>query len=272
MKRIRFRDAPARGLLLAAAVLCLATLTGCPPHSRFLERKIAIKGRTYHYRVWVPPHYSKLRRWPVILFLHGSGERGDDNLRQLTSGLPAVLTRDEKRYPAIVVLPQCELNREWYGQMEMVALAALDASIREFHGDRNRVILTGISMGGSGAWYFARHPERWAAVVPVCGEVVRALDDPWPLDPPADISDLLHAMNPFEALARTIGKVPVWAFHGADDFVIPADQSRMMVDALRNAGGNVRYTEYPDVGHDAWDRAYDDPELVTWMLAQKRQR
>jgi predicted peptidase len=272
VKRIRFRDEPARALLLAAAVFWLATLTACSPESKFLERGVTIQGRTHQYRVWVPPHYTRLRRWPVILFLHGSGERGDDNLRQLTIGLPSMLTRDVKRFPAIVVLPQCELNREWYGEMETVALAALDASIREFHGDRNRVILTGISMGGAGAWYLARHPHRWAAVVPVCGEVVRDLDDPWPLDPPPDISNLLHAPNPFAVLARSIGNVPVWVFHGADDPVIPVDQSRMMVDALRHAGGNIRYTEYPGVGHDAWDRAYDDPELPKWMLAQKKRR
>jgi predicted peptidase len=272
VKRIRSRDVVVRAGLLAAAFLLLTTLTACPPDPKFLERRIAIEGRTYRYRVWVPPHYTKLRRWPVILFLHASGERGDDNLRQLTIGLPAVLTRDARRYPAIVVVPQCPLNREWYGEMETQALAALDASIREFHGDRNRVILTGISMGGAGAWYFARHPQRWAAVVPVCGEVVRELDDPWPLDPPSDISNLLHAANPFAALARSIGKVPVWAFHGANDPVIPVDQSRMMVDALKKAGGTVRYTEYPGVGHDAWDRAYDDPELPKWMLAQKKRR
>jgi predicted peptidase len=181
-----------------------------------------------------------------------------------------MLARDPKRYPAIVVLPQCELDREWYGAMETQALAALDASIREFHVDKKRVILTGISMGGAGAWYFARNSQRWAAVVPVSGEVVRDLDDPWPLDPPPDIASLLQATNPFAALARRIGKVPVWAFHGADDPVIRVDQSRMMVDALRNAGGIVRYTEYQGAGHDIWDRAYDDPALPKWMLAQKR--
>jgi predicted peptidase len=259
---------------LALALLILSTScslpTACAPASNFIERRVVVEGRTVRYRVWLPPHYTKLRRWPVILFLHGSGERGDDNLRQLTTGLPALLARESKRYPAIVVVPQCQLGREWYGEMETQALAALDASVHEFRGDRRRVYLTGISMGGAGVWYFARHPKRWAAIVPVSGEVVREVDDPWPLDPPPEISTLLHAPDPFAALAHAIGKLPVWAFHGSDDPVIPVDQSRMMVNALKNAGGNVRYTEYPGVGHDSWDRAYDDPSLPLWLLAQRR--
>lgn len=261
-----------RGRTLFSALLALILFSSCPPEAQFLERQVVLDGRAYRFRVWLPPRYSELRRWPVILFLHGSGERGDDNLRQLTIGLPAAVTRNPDRYPAIIVAPQCALGREWYGEMETMALAALDQSIAEFHGDRNRVILTGISMGGAGAWYMARNPERWAAVVPVCGEVVRELDDPFPLDPPPDISTLLHATDPFAALAKRIGSVPVWAFHGADDEVIPVDQSRMMINALKNAGGNVRYTEYPETGHDAWDRAYDERELPLWMLLQRKGR
>jgi len=255
-------------LNFAFCILNFAFAT-CTPQSRFLERKVIVDGRVYRYRVWLPPRYTKLRRWPVILFLHGSGERGDDNLRSLTMGLPALLAHDPSRYRAVVVIPQCALNREWYGEMETQALAALDASVKEFRGDRRRIYLTGISMGGAGAWYFARHRGRWAAVVPVCGEVVRQKDDPFPLDPPPEIAQLLGTRDPYDALARAIGKTPVWIFHGADDPVIPADQSRRMFIALRAHHGNARYTEYPGVGHDAWDRAYGERELPRWLLTQR---
>ncbi len=231
---------------------------------------MAVNGHFYRYRVWLPPHYSKIHHWPVILFLHGSGERGDDNLSQLTVGLPLVLSSDPDRYPAVVVLPQCVADQEWYGEMEQQALAALDASIEEFHGDRTRVYLTGISMGGSGVWYFARHPQRWAALVPIAGEVVRQSDDPFPRRPPPGLMQVLLAPDPYGVLARDIGKIPVWAFHSVDDDEVPVAQSRRMVAALRAAGGDVRYTEYNGVGHDSWDSAYQDPRLALWMMRQKK--
>src|SRR5436853_3796769 len=200
-------------LLISAFCILHFAFASCSAEPKFLERKVAIDGRTYAYRVWLPPHYTKLRRWPVILFLHGSGESGDDNLRPLTTALPALLARDPSRYRAVVVIPQCPLGREWYGEMETQALAALDQSIKEFRGDPRRVIITGVSMGGAGAWYFARHPRRFAAIVPVCGEVVRASDDPFPSEPPADLLSILRAPDPYRALAARIGNTPVWAFH-----------------------------------------------------------
>jgi predicted peptidase len=262
---------PARLLVLISSFwLLLCACASCTPQSQFLERAITIDGRVYRYRVWLPPHYTKLRRWPVILFLHGSGERGDDNVRQLTVGLPALLGRDSSRYTAVVVVPQCATGHEWYGEMETQALAALDASVKEFRGDPRRVYLTGISMGGAGVWFLARHRSRWAAVVPVCGEVVRQPDDPFPIALPEDLGKLLKAPDPYDALAAAIGPTPVWIFHGEDDDVIPADQSRRMFIALRAHHGDARYTQYAGVGHDAWDRAYDDPSLPKWLLAQRR--
>ena len=257
----------ARQFFAALALLVVGT---CSPQSKFLERSVTVEGRVYRYRVWLPPHYTRLRRWPVILFLHGSGERGDDNLRQLTIGLPALLARDPARYRAVVVVPQCALGHEWYGEMETQALAALDASIKEFRGDRRRVYLTGMSMGGAGVWFLARHRSRWAAVVPVCGEVVRQPDDPFPIEPPPDIAKMLHAADPYDAVAAAIGPTPVWIFHGAADDVIPADQSRRMSVALHAHRNDARLTLYEGVGHNAWDRAYAEPSLATWLLAQRR--
>jgi len=230
---------------------------------------VTLGERTYRYRVWLPPHYTKLHHWPVILYLHGSAERGDDNVRQLTSGLGPAVERYGQRYKAIVIFPQCRDGEEWYGDEEGQALAALNATITEFHGDLRRVYLTGISMGGSGAWFMARHRKKWAAVVPIAGEIVRAPDDPYPSDPPPDIARIVGAPDPYATLAETIGKTPVWAFHGAADDTVSVEQSRRMVAALQKVGGVVRYTEYPGVGHDSWDATYGNPLLVTWLLAQR---
>ena len=258
----------ARRFLGALLLLAGCSLT-CNQQSKFLIREVVVGGHVYRYRVWLPARYTKLRRWPVILFLHGSGESGSDNVGQLDGALPALLARGPSLYRAVVVIPQCPTDREWYGEMETQALAALDASIKEFRGDPRRVYLTGLSMGGAGVWYFARHPGRWAALVPICGEVVRQSNDPFPTEPPPDIRQLLHTANPYDTLARAIGSTPVWIFHGSNDPEVSPEQSRRMFAALRAHHGNVHYTEYPGVGHDSWDRAYADPALPRWILAQR---
>lgn len=252
------------------AVLAVLLLgVACARRSAFLERSVTVNNHTYRYRVWLPAHYTKLHHWPVVLYLHGSGQRGDDNLRQLTVGLPPALEKYGQRYKCVVVMPQCPYNAEWYGDMEVMAQAALEESIREFHGDRRRVYLTGNSMGGIGTWYMARHRRRFAAILPVCGAVTRAPNDPFPTDPPPDIARIAYARDPFGTLAQEIGPTPIWAFHGASDEVIPVSETRNMVAAMQRAGGNVRYTEYPGAGHDVWDRVYADPGVAHWMLGQR---
>jgi predicted peptidase len=255
----------ARRLFLLSAICCLLS---CSRQAQFLERSVTIGERTYKYRVWLPPHYSKVHHWPVVLYLHGSAERGDDNVRQLASGLPIALTHHAQRYKCIVVIPQCHDGEEWYGEMETQALAALEETIREFRGDRRRLYITGVSMGGAGTWYMARH-RRWAAVLPVCGEVSRQPNDPFPSDPPPDLARIVGAADPFAAMAAAIGPTPVWAFHGSADPVIPVTQSRAMTAAL---GNTARYTEYKGAGHAIWDAVYADPNVAHWMLAQKKKR
>ena len=257
------------GLLLTMLGLALS---GCSRRTDFLERSVSASGQIYRYRVWLPPHYTKLRRWPVVLYLHGSGERGDDNVRQIGVGLAPALEHFKERYECVVVFPQCADGQEWYGPMEQMALAALDQTVTEFHGDPRRIALTGISMGGAGAWYMGRHQKRFASIVPVCGEVERQPGDPFPGDPPPDLMALLTAPDPYAALARAIGATPVWAVHGAEDDVVPVTESRSMTAALTKAGGTVHYTEVPGAGHDVWDRAYADEALVRWMLEQRLPR
>jgi predicted peptidase len=253
-------------VLLIVVILSLA----CARQSRFLERSVTLGEHQYRYRLWLPAHYTKLHHWPVILFLHGSTERGDDNLRQLSVGLAPALERFSERYKCIVVLPQCRFGQEWYGEMELQALAALENTIREFHGDRHRVYLTGISIGGSGAWYMARHRRLFAAVVPICGEVARDPDDPFPVEPPPDIARIVGAQDPYATLAALVGATPVWVFHGANDPISPVTQSRKMAAALQRNGGRVRYSEYAGVGHNAWDLAYADANMIRWLLQQRR--
>jgi predicted peptidase len=254
-----------RPLALALLLLSLS----CSTRSHFLERTVTLGEHQYHYRVWLPARYSKLRRWPVVLYLHGSAERGNDNVRQLSNGLAPALERLRDQYKAVVVFPQCRMGEEWYGEMELQALAALEETLREFHGDRRRIYLTGISMGGAGAWYMARHPHKFAAVVPVCGEVARQQGDPFPAEPPPDIERIVKATDPYAAMARAIGKTPVWAFHGGQDDIVPVSESRSMYAALKRAGGNVRYTEVAGARHDVWDVAYANGDMIRWLLEQR---
>jgi predicted peptidase len=252
-----------------ALLILVLGAAACTRAPRFLERDVTLGDHVYHYRVWLPPHYTALHHWPVILFLHGSAERGDDNLRQLSLGLGPALQKHPDWWRAVVVFPQCADGAEWYGDQELQALAALEATIREFHGNRRRIYLTGVSMGGAGTWYMARHRRLFAAIVPVSGEVVRQPDDPFPSDPPPDIARILGAPNPYLALAQTLGNMPTWVFHGSEDNVIPVTEARNMVAALQENHGNVHYTEYKGVGHDCWDLAYGNHDLVTWLFQQR---
>jgi predicted peptidase len=253
-------------------LLLLVPGLSCARRSQFLERQITLGEETYRYRVWLPPHYTRVHHWPVVLFLHGSGERGDDNVQQISTGLAPALEHYSERYKCIVVFPQARSGQEWYGDMELQALAALDRSVREFHGDPSRIYLTGVSMGGAGAWYMARHRHKFAAVVPVCGDVTRPADDPFPVDPPPDIARIVGAADPYATLASVIGRTPVWAFHGAQDSVVPVAESRSMFAALQRAGGRVNYTEYKNQGHEIWDLAYADRHMVHWLLSQQMGR
>lgn len=236
----------------------------------FLHRTVEVDSVTYKYQVYLPESYTPSKTWPVVFFLHGAGERGGDGERQTELGLPARL-REEKNFPAIVVMPQCAQG-SWWGDpaMEAQAFAALDAAVKEFHGDRERIILTGLSMGGYGVWAFGyKYPEKFAALVPVCGGVVASrrflMAPPWhPLSKnPAD---------PYGETAGHLTKIPIWAFHGDSDPRVPVTESRKLTEAIKARGGKVRYTEYPSVAHNAWDRAYWEEELFPWILAQRKPR
>ncbi len=237
-----------------------------PLPTGFLDRQVVVDGVTYKYQVYVPQAWTAQKKWPVVLFLHGAGERGEDGLLQTEVGLPSAIRRTPERFPAVVVMPQCRKNA-WWNQPAMTAqaLRALEQATVEWNGDTARTLLTGLSMGGYGTWSIAsKFPGRFAALVPICGGIGKrplpaTVQVPFPGEGSTD---------PHATVAQQIGKTPVWVFHGAKDPTVSVDEARKMVEALKAAGGNVRYTEYPEAGHDSWTAAYRDPELATWLFSR----
>jgi predicted peptidase len=199
------------------------------------------------YQIFVPHTQKSGEKLPVILFLHGSGETGTDGEAQVKQGIGSAIKKQEKTFPFLTILPQSH-KRTWQATSEdgKRAMAILDLVTKEYNGDPDRTYLTGLSMGGFGTWSLAMaHPDRWAAIVPICG-----------------------AGNVKEA--AKIAKIPCWDFHGDADTAVKVEGSRKMIAALKAAGGDPKYTEYPGVGHNSWDRAYGTAELYTWLLEHKR--
>ena len=232
-----------------------------PQDTGFLNRKIELHGITYRFQVYLPVEWRRDdgKLWPIILFLHGRGERGSEGMWQTQIGIAEAVRNHPDRWPFVIVMPQCPLSAHWTdpAMLEM-AMAALEQEASEFHGDPSRTYLTGLSMGGYGAWELAKtHPHRWAAIAIAAGGIF------WGYEP-----DRWQQMSvlPTE-YARALGHTPVWLFHGSMDPTVTPRQSQLMFDALEAAGGNVRFWLYQGVLHDCWTRAYDEPDLPRWLLA-----
>ncbi|MBP8305263.1 MAG: prolyl oligopeptidase family serine peptidase [Phycisphaerae bacterium] len=210
-------------------------------HPQSFEKQVTVK---LDYLLYLPADYHKdpNQKWPLILFLHGIGERGADPNKVAATGLPQVL-KDKKDFRFVVVSPQCPSDT-WWRSFDLNAL--LDDVLVRYRVDPDRVYLTGLSMGGYGSWDLAgTSPQRFAAAAPMCG-----------------------GGNP--ASARRMRGLPFWVFHGDADPVVPVKQSDDMVEALKQAGAEVKYTRYPGVGHDCWTQSYNNPELYTWFLSHTR--
>jgi predicted peptidase len=225
------------------------------------------KDEEFHYQVLRPLKIEDGKKYPIVIFLHGAGERGDDNRAQLKY-FPTMMAKPEYRekYPCFLIAPQCRTGESWAGfgrrraasgdepskpseptdQLKVV-MQILDSSLKMYPVDPNRIYLTGLSMGGYGAWDWAiREPDRFAAVVPICG-------------------------GGDESKADRLIKTPIWAFHGDKDNVVPPSASRNMIAAIKKAGGEPKYTELAGVGHDSWTPAYNDPKgVVPWMFEQRK--
>jgi predicted peptidase len=202
------------------------------PHSREL-----------HYLLFLPSTYAvHPQRWPLMLFLHGAGERGDDLQLVKRHGV-AKIVEEQPAFPLLVVSPQCPPTEAWAPEP---LLALLDDIEQHYDVDPERLYVTGLSMGGFGTWAVAiAAPDRFAAIAPICGG-----GDP--------------------SCVGVLRRLPVWAFHGARDLIVPLQRTVEMVEALRQCGGNVRFTVYPKAGHDAWTATYANPELYAWFLAHTR--
>lgn len=250
--------------LLATA--CQPRPTLVPEPGRFVQRDLVQDGRDVRYLVFVPSA-AHPRPLPVVLFLHGSGERGSDNQAQAAVGLGPWLRANASRFPALVVFPQAADDGEWAGANARMALAALDAASAEFGGDPDRTYATGMSMGGYGTWELALlEPGRFAALVPVCGGVLA----PRTVRPSLHVTAVAGEADPHAALVQRLAHVPAWMFHGARDEAVPPDDDRRLQQLAGAAGADFRYTEYPEGGHNAWDAAYADPAMWAWLFAQRR--
>lgn len=254
-----------RRALLVLLFVCLAAPVWGAAHRQdtgFLNRSLEYDGVLRRYVVYLPENWDRSQRWPVILFLHGSGERGTEGLDETQIGLPQAIRLHPERWPFVVVMPQVPFNHHHWTDPEMmgVAMAALQAEVKEFHGDPDRVYLTGLSLGGYGVWEIAKtYPHRFAALVPVSGGIF------WSYAP-----ERRREANTLPAeYARAVGRTPTWIFHGADDPVVSPRQSLLMYQALKAEGGDVRFWEYAGIRHNVWDRAYGEPQLPRWLLAQR---
>lgn len=211
-------------------------------HNFEKEIKITLSA---NYLLYLPKDYNETEKeFPLVLFLHGAGERGDDIEKVKIHGLPKLIN-EGKDFPFIVVSPQCPENMFWNTD---ILSALLDEIEENYRVDKNRIYVTGLSMGGHGTWSLAiEQPNRFAAIAPVCG---------W-----ADTSK-----------ASTIAHIPVWVFHGAKDIVVPVKSSEDMVAALKNYGSNAKLTIYPEANHDSWTETYNNEELYKWFLEQSLEK
>lgn len=200
---------------------------------------------TYPYRIYYPESYHKepAKKWPLILFLHGAGERGNRIELLQRQGLPKLLEK-RKDFPFVVAYPQCPAGSYWRVPLLNDWLQKLLQELDNI--DPARIYLTGISMGGYGTWHWgASNPEKFAAIIPVCGG-----GEP--------------------ASARQLLQMPVWAFHGAKDDIVPLGETLSMTRAIEAAGGKVKLTVYPDLFHDSWTVTYQNPLIYDWLLEHKK--
>lgn len=242
-------------LILASGLL---TMTGCNQTQPQPDNTAALSQtpqRLQHavtleldYLLYLPKNYQTSEQdWPLMVFLHGVGERGTDINKVKRHGPPQLIGQGHD-FPFIVVSPQCP-PKSWWPYETPKVLALIDQIAETYRVDENRIYLTGLSMGGFGTWAIAgSHPDRFAAIAPVCGGAIN-----------------------FPFIAPNMKNLPVWAFHGDADTVVPVERSKEVVEAINKAGGKARLTTYPGVGHNSWTQTYANEELYQWLLSKSKQ-
>jgi predicted peptidase len=257
-------------LITSAVMAIVAFAAFAQVNEKFQAKTFSSTGIQLPYRILYPKNFDTAKQYPLVLFLHGSGERGSDNQKQLTHGAKLFAADSVmESYPAIVVFPQCPADSYWANIDEQnqpdgsrtfdfparskptpamsAVMQLLDSLVRLSYIDRNRIYVGGLSMGGMGTFeLLARKPKQFAAAFPICG-----------------------GGNPKNA-KRYAQRVNIWVFHGAADNVVPLYHSQRMVDAIKQAKGDVRFTVYPGVGHNSWDNAFAEPELLPWLFSNRK--
>ncbi|MCB0643374.1 MAG: prolyl oligopeptidase family serine peptidase [Phaeodactylibacter sp.] len=252
------------------ALVFFSFRSGAQDFTQFEKRVFTnAAGDSLPYRILYPADYDSGKNYPLVLFLHGAGERGTDNEMQLKHGVYTFLQAEHRaNFPCIVIAPQCPKEDYWANvdvnrstqpfQLNFnyqqplrtplaLALELVRQTIKKEAVDKKRVYITGLSMGGMGTLEAVnKHPKLFAAAAVVCGA------------------------GQVEAFEKKQAKLPMWLFHGADDLVVSVEHSRAMVDRLQEFGAPLRYTEYDGVKHNSWENAYAEPELLPWLFAQKR--
>ena len=238
-----------------------------PDMDKLLDKLTFTKDKaSLPYRLLKPDGYDKdgKDRYPLVVFLHGTVGRGTDNKKQLRSGVEEfVKDATRKKHPCFLAVPQCPPDKLWFNvspidarrnlplpksptEPTAIVLDLIEALCNEHRIDKDRIYLTGVSMGGYGTWdLISRRPELFAAAIPVCGG-----GDP--------------------AQAEKLAKLPIWAFHGDADPLVPVERPRDMIAAIKKAGGEPKYTEYKGVGHDSWTPTYRDNNVLDWLFEQKK--
>lgn len=239
-------------------LVALSMLTGCsarsvdwanagaPAGKGFQTKQLQFDGNEQNYTVFIPWNYNPSQKYPVIMFLHGVLEGGSDGKKCVTVGLGPEVSSRESSFPFIVVFPQS--GSDWEGDFHSrLAIATLDQVLKDYSGaDRDRVFLTGLSNGGDGTWSIgAKYTDRFAGLVPMCSA--------------ADTDD-----------APRLTHIPIWAFHNSIDPFRSSGAIKHMCEKINEAGGNAKYTEYGEFGHDCWTRAYQEGEVFTWMQSLRR--
>ncbi|MEZ6133573.1 MAG: prolyl oligopeptidase family serine peptidase [Pirellulaceae bacterium] len=233
------------------------------PTKLFEPREYAgADGKVLMYRLLKPLNFDPSKQYPLVIFLHGAGERGDDNVAQLKHGMQDFCTVENRdKYPCYVLAPQCPSDQKWAdvdwtkAGVELpketssslrLTLEVVDSMLKDAAVDKNRVYITGLSMGGYGTWdALVRRPNFFAAAMPICGG-----GDP--------------------KTAEAIKHIPIACFHGGADTVVRPEKSRAMIEAIKAAGGEPQYTEYPGVGHDSWSQTYSEAKNMDWLFKQRR--
>lgn len=230
--------------LVGIALLSTTMAQTIQPGQQAEYSKSIVITETIGYLFYAPDNAAEKRtkKLPLVVFLHGAGERGNDLERVKKHGPPKKIAQGAA-FPFFVLSPQCPEDRRWNSEKLYELISYI---VDAYPVDPGRIYLTGLSMGGYGTWdLLASYPDLFAAAVPICGGGA-----PW--------------------VAAKVKDIPIWVFHGAKDKVVPLSESEVMVEAIKNAGGNVRFTVYPDAAHDSWTETYDNPEVYNWLLQQSK--